>query len=554
MASVNFATEVHGARVIDQSSEVAGGLASSVLDANPDTAWFADTKLNDRDDGGKTRTHWLCVSLRGCKSDTTIRTVGWHCAQAYSTNPREVFLHVSTDGITFKAWDRFVAMRPSKGTHLFCLSAPISTAIYPFVVVEVTQTFATARKGGEEDEENMGDIAGETNGGTARRCTYMNRLFLYSEEVPMSPLASLGPRRGALQPRTAAAAGAGAGRDTNALPMPVASPGPVSLSNHSSFLSPTPAASSSTPAPAGAAAAAASAGASLPRPSFALRGAACAVSAEDMSASVSALHAALGLDDLDGDVPAEVEAGGEGDDARRGGEGEADASYEQDSLGAGDDSSPPDAAADTTTTAAVDEADAPTPSPSPPPTPSPSPSPPPHPDQSSSPGTRVDTTGVDPPVAVDPATPVDGETSSASEDSAGSEGGGAEPDDPNAALRDRVAALEAQLQDLRAALAAAPPVPAPVPAPAEVAASPACKPAVGTQAVASDAEEAAPPLALVVDTDALRNNNEEVGRGGGACDDDDEQVTVLALLLARKLRLRMLKRAQLACLTDHTHA
>jgi hypothetical protein len=72
--------------------------------------------------------------------------------------------------------------------------------------------------------------------------------------------------------------------------------------------------------------------------------------------------------------------------------------------------------------------------------------------------------------------------------------------------------------------------------------------------VASDAEEAAPPLALAVEPDFLRNNNEEVGRGGGACDDDDEQVTVLALLLARKLRLRMLKRAQLACLTDHTHA
>jgi hypothetical protein len=53
----------------------------------------------------------------------------------------------------------------------------------------------------------------------------------------------------------------------------------------------------------------ASAGASLPRPSFALRGAACAVSAEDMSASVSALHAALGLDDLDGDDLVELLVG-----------------------------------------------------------------------------------------------------------------------------------------------------------------------------------------------------------------------------------------------------
>jgi len=161
---------------------------------------------------------------------------------------------------------------------------------------------------------------------------------------------------------------------------------------------------------------------------------------------------------------------------------------------------------------------------------------------------------VDPPEAVNAATPVDGDRSSVSEDSAGSKGGGAEPDDPDAALRDRVAALEAQLQDLRAALAAALPVPTPVLVSAEASASPACRPVVSTQAVASDAEEAAPPPALVVDTDVLRNNNKEVGRGGGACDDDDEQVTVLALLLARKLRLRMLKRAQLACLMDHAHA
>lgn len=77
--------------------------------------------------------------------------------QSYSTNPMHVTIHVSPDGSKFKLWDSFCATSQAEGDQMFCC-APISSAIYPYVAFEVTKTF-----GGMQ--------------------TYMNRIFMYSEEI-----------------------------------------------------------------------------------------------------------------------------------------------------------------------------------------------------------------------------------------------------------------------------------------------------------------------------------------------------------------------------------
>lgn len=174
--SINWATNDYGARLIDFSSEIEGCEASNVLDSHLPHIWLSEEGVPQ----------WLCISLGELedKRNICIRTVGWHCSNPYTTNPKQVTIHVSADGAKFKVWDTFNSIHSNKGnyfnyffyiifltnfiftkhlgTHLFCC-APISISIYPFIALEVTETF----------------------GGTQ---TYMNRVYMYTDEIPASPL------------------------------------------------------------------------------------------------------------------------------------------------------------------------------------------------------------------------------------------------------------------------------------------------------------------------------------------------------------------------------
>lgn len=152
MNTNNYASKGEGAKLVDFSSELEGCDACHVLDPNLANIWLSEEGLPQ----------WLCISLDGVrdKRDLVIRTIGWHCWHPYTTNPKEVTVHVSSDGAKFKIWDTFYAQQ-SKGTQLFCC-APISASIYPYVALEVVQTF-----GGLQ--------------------TYMNRVYFYCEEIPTSP-------------------------------------------------------------------------------------------------------------------------------------------------------------------------------------------------------------------------------------------------------------------------------------------------------------------------------------------------------------------------------
>ena len=152
MNTNNYASKGEGAKLVDFSSELEGCDACHVLDPNLANIWLSEEGLPQ----------WLCISLDGVrdKRDLVIRTIGWHCWHPYTTNPKEVTVHVSSDGAKFKIWDTFYAQQ-SKGTQLFCC-APISASIYPYVALEVVQTF-----GGLQ--------------------TYMNRIYFYCEEIPTSP-------------------------------------------------------------------------------------------------------------------------------------------------------------------------------------------------------------------------------------------------------------------------------------------------------------------------------------------------------------------------------
>ena len=146
--TTNYASAVEGGKLVDFSSELEGCNATHVLDPQLSNIWLSEEGLPQ----------WLCISLDGIKDkrDLVIRTIGWHCWHPYTTNPREVTIHVSSDGAKFKIWDTFHAQL-IKGTQLFCC-APISASIYPFIALEVTQTF-----GGPQ--------------------TYMNRVYMYAEEL-----------------------------------------------------------------------------------------------------------------------------------------------------------------------------------------------------------------------------------------------------------------------------------------------------------------------------------------------------------------------------------
>ena len=154
---MNWASASVGAKLVDFSSQVFSGDASNVLDDDHRRIWLTE-------DGTP---QWLCISLLKLADvkNLVIRTVGWYCWRSYSTNPKIVNMHVSTDGSKFKRWDSFVARGKGKGSQLFSC-APVDVSLYPFVALEVTETFGGAQ-------------------------AYMNRVYLYSDEISPSPVSSV---------------------------------------------------------------------------------------------------------------------------------------------------------------------------------------------------------------------------------------------------------------------------------------------------------------------------------------------------------------------------
>lgn len=151
MSTLNWATASRGAKLIDYSSQLGGCSAANVLDDDISNIWLSENGAPQ----------WLCISLANLERESVIlRTIGWHCWHAYLTNPKLVSMHVSGDGAKFKLWDTFVC-KQMRGTQLFSC-APVDTSIYPYIALEVAQTFGGAQ-------------------------TYMNRVFMYSDEVTASP-------------------------------------------------------------------------------------------------------------------------------------------------------------------------------------------------------------------------------------------------------------------------------------------------------------------------------------------------------------------------------
>ncbi|KAJ1426280.1 hypothetical protein B484DRAFT_480161 [Ochromonadaceae sp. CCMP2298] len=196
---MNWASTHLGASLVDCSSQLVGCEAEHVLQNDLSRLWLS----------GEGAPQWLCISLQqvaqvqaqverqaahtygayGAYGDydginvnsgnvgLIIRTVGWHNWQAYSTNPRLVSMHVSSDGKKFKNWDNFEVPSQTRGIQLYSC-APVDVSLYPFIALEVGLTFGASQ-------------------------TYMNRVYLYSDEVVASrgsSCASLSP--GSQVPRT----------------------------------------------------------------------------------------------------------------------------------------------------------------------------------------------------------------------------------------------------------------------------------------------------------------------------------------------------------------
>ena len=74
-----------------------------MLNSNLPSIWLTEEGLPQ----------WVCISLQHMKEPdgeaVVVRSVGWHCWHQYTTNPRVVTVHVSTDGKKFKLWDTFTA-------------------------------------------------------------------------------------------------------------------------------------------------------------------------------------------------------------------------------------------------------------------------------------------------------------------------------------------------------------------------------------------------------------------------------------------------------------
>lgn len=153
---INWADKDQGTELKSYSSAVNGCEARNLLDPSLNCIWLTE-------EGHKTP-HWVTFHLSKPTPDLCLKTIGWHCWHSYNTNPKTVIIHVSEDGFKFKKWDTFNAISHHKGNQLFCCT-PIKASIYPYITLEVTATFGSTQ-------------------------TYMNKLFLYSDEMMLDGDAS----------------------------------------------------------------------------------------------------------------------------------------------------------------------------------------------------------------------------------------------------------------------------------------------------------------------------------------------------------------------------
>lgn len=148
MMSINYASR---GKLVDFSSENIDCDAANVLNTeNVSSLWLSEEGIPQ----------WLCISfteLALTNPNLTIQTIGWYCWHAYTTNPREVTVHVSSDGSKFKVWDVLVSNDINSLMHLYCC-APINITIYPFIAFEVVKTWGSNK-------------------------TYMNCVYFYSDEI-----------------------------------------------------------------------------------------------------------------------------------------------------------------------------------------------------------------------------------------------------------------------------------------------------------------------------------------------------------------------------------
>lgn len=242
---MNWASENFGAKIVSVSSEVPGCEASNLLDPSPERLWLSEDglpqwvcvslenlservisttssvnnnsnnpPLNSSPSDSKSSSSHSSKShsshsvpqpqnsssppmpstissntykLNYSYNNIEIRTIGWYCWHNYTTNPCEVRLHVSHDGIKFKVWDNFHCenssnLEPLNGSiqtrspfsnsggsnspknnnkfYFFCCE-PIKVSLYPFIAIEIISTY-----GGSQ--------------------TYMNQLFFFSEEITLN--------------------------------------------------------------------------------------------------------------------------------------------------------------------------------------------------------------------------------------------------------------------------------------------------------------------------------------------------------------------------------
>ena len=146
--SINYASK---GKLVDFSSEIVDCDAANVLNTeNVSSLWLSEEGIPQ----------WLCISfaeLSLVNPNLTIQTIGWYCWHAYTTNPREVTVHVSSDGSKFKVWDVLVCDDINSLMNLYCC-APINITIYPYIAFEIAKTWGSNK-------------------------TYMNCVYLYSDEI-----------------------------------------------------------------------------------------------------------------------------------------------------------------------------------------------------------------------------------------------------------------------------------------------------------------------------------------------------------------------------------
>ena len=153
---INWAQSETGTTLINFSSQVYGCEAENLLNPDIDKIWLTEEGFN--------LPHWICLKLDEDKAKgAEIRTIGWHCWHSYITNPKTVRVHVSNDGLKFKYWDTFEAQSHLKGSQLFYCSPPVNTNVFNFIALEIQDTFGAMQ-------------------------TYMNKLYLFSDEVDLGGL------------------------------------------------------------------------------------------------------------------------------------------------------------------------------------------------------------------------------------------------------------------------------------------------------------------------------------------------------------------------------